>query len=96
MRFLFIFFVSVFAYSENIETGKTYQIKKLKYFAPKGEDKNSVAHFILYKDSKRKHVVEIFCLIPFGENPAKTKKVHVGERSVGPNPTLEYFCDLEK
>ena len=95
MRILLLLF-SLLVYASDVEKGETYTVKKLKYFAPKGEDKNSVAHFILYRDAKRKHVVEVFCLIPFGEDPSKAKRVTIGDRSRDVNATIEYFCDLEK
>ncbi len=95
MRFFLLLFTLV-SLAENVETGITYKVKTLKGFAPKGEDKNSIAHFILFKEPTKKHVVEVFCLIPYGEEPKGTKRVKIGERNKDAGIQGDFFCDLEK
>lgn len=91
---IFLFLLTLLL-AENVETGLTYKVKNLKGFAPKGEDKNSIAHYVLYKDPAKKHVVEVFCLIPHGEDPKRAKRVKIGERNKDPGIQGDYFCDLE-
>ena len=85
---------STLLFAETPSQGKTYFIKKVKYFASKGEDKNSVAHLVLFHEGKKGHVLEVFCAIPPGEDPAKAKQVRIGERINEELPEKHFLCDL--